>query len=396
MEENISLDKSTPITLDITQKVSEDLSLPQTDTNTSGNSNDASESCNDDGESISYVGGAVVTYKDTKSIQTDIPEPLTELSPQISPRVSTSHSSEAPNGISDDISQIASNRDSKICNVEYLFEYDTIVLSGGAAKSIVMMGALQYLNDKFLLNKIENYIGTSAGAMIAYLLAIGYTPVEIIVYVCTHQLLEKLQDFNIVSMIHGRGAASYSAIQEQLERMTIEKIGYLPTLFDIKDRLGKNLICVTHNLTKNKPEYLSYMNYPKLPCLTAIRMSSNLPLVFEKYRYGNSFYTDGGISDNFAIDLGDRIGKKVLGIRITTETDNFNSDTEMNTLEFIYKLIFVPIQQSIQHKIDNASSKCDIYDINYDNIKFFNFNISNKEKLEMFSSGYNQMKNLKE
>lgn len=59
-------------------------------------------------------------------------------------------------------------------------DFDTLVISGGSVNGISALGALQYLRDNEYLNNIKTYIGTSSGAFICYLLAIGYTPVEII------------------------------------------------------------------------------------------------------------------------------------------------------------------------------------------------------------------------
>ena len=270
-------------------------------------------------------------------------------------------------------------------------DFDTIVLSGGSSKGIMILGALQYAYDNFLITKINKYIGTSVGSIICFLLLIGYTPIEIMVYLCTHEILEKLQHFNIVAMINGNGALSYSSIYEQLEKMTIDKIGYLPTFKDIKEKYEKELICVTYNLTDNKTEYLSYENNPNLPCLIAIKMSSNLPLIFEKFKYNNNFYIDGGISDDFAIDIGDKMGNKILGIVITIDNNSFSSDGE-TILEYIYKLIFIPIAQSMESKINNVSSNCKIIKLSYNKLKFFNFNVNSKEKLDIFSIGYESMK----
>ena len=272
--------------------------------------------------------------------------------------------------------------------------YDTLVLSGASTKGLITLGAIQYAFDNFLLKNLVNYVGTSSGSIICYLIAIGYTPIEIMVYICTNQLMEKMQHFNIVGMIQGRGATSFSNIQEQLERMTISKIGYLPTLNDLKEKMGKTLVCVTHNLTDNQTEYLSWKTHPQLPCITALRMSSNLPLIFENYMYGTCLYVDGGISDNFAIDIGEKMGEKILGVVLAPEADNFSNQTDVNALEFIYKLINVPIKQAINHKIRLASEKCKIVNIEHSklNIKFFEFNVSSSAKLNMFSSGYEQMK----
>ena len=270
--------------------------------------------------------------------------------------------------------------------------FDTIVLPGASTKGIITLGALQYAVDNFILANVKTYVGTSSGAMICYMLAIGYTPIEIMVYICKNQLMEKIQHFNVVAMIQGRGATSFNTIQEQLEKMTISKIGYLPTLNDLKEKYGKTLICVTHNLTHNCVEYLSWENHPHLPCITALRMSSNLPLIFENYTYGNCLYVDGGISDNFAIDIGEKYGKKVLGILLGAEGSNFSNEPDISTLEFIYKIMFVPINQYISYKIKNVSSKCRVVCINHNKIKFFQFDISSSTKLDMFSSGYEQMK----
>ena len=205
--------------------------------------------------------------------------------------------------------------------------------------------------------------------------------------------MEKIVHFNIVAMINNQGASSYNTINETFEKMTINKIGFYPTLKDLKDKFGKTLICSTYNLTEQKIEYLSPETHPNLPCITAIRMSSNLPLIFENFKYGSNFYVDGGVSDNFAIDLGDKIGKKILGLYIETDDkNNFKKENDINIIEYIYRLMFIPISQSTMFKINNASSKCKIIKLQNNKTRFFDFNINSVEKLNLFSSGYQEIK----
>lgn len=275
-------------------------------------------------------------------------------------------------------------------SISSCLNFDTLVIAGGSTKGILTLGALQYAYDNYILKKINIFIGTSSGSIICFLLLIGYTPIELITYLCTNQLLEKLQNFNIVAMLNGNGAISFSSIYEQLEKLTINKIGYIPTFKNIKDIFDKTLICVTYNLTDDKTEYISHLNNPDMPCLIALKMSSNLPLIFEKYKYGDKFYIDGGISDNFPIDIGDKYGNRILGLLI--DEDEKISNIDDNILEYIYKLIFIPISQNIEHKIINSSKNCKIIRLSYPKLKFFNFNIKSKEKLNIFSSGYEQTK----
>lgn len=271
-------------------------------------------------------------------------------------------------------------------------DYNALVLSGGSIRAIAILGALQYAYDNSLLTKVTTYIGTSAGAMISYLLCIGYTPIEIIVYLCTHQLMERLQSFNLVSMLQGRGASSFNQLSEHLEKMTIAKIGYLPTIGDVYHKLGKSLICATHNLTESRTEYIRHETHPEVPCITALRMSANLPLVFERYRYGRCFYVDGGISDNFPIQLADLPDNKALCISLARDKPKLEEGAELNTLEYIYELMFIPIDQSMACKIDSASERCNIVNIPASKFKFFNFNLSCTDKLNLFSEGYEHMK----
>ena len=270
-------------------------------------------------------------------------------------------------------------------------DFDTLVLSGGSIHAIVMLGALQYAEDNFLLKKINTFIGTSAGSICCYLLAIGYTPIEIMVYLCTKQVLEKMKHFNIVAMMNGNGGTSYLHIQDQIEKMTIEKIGRLLTLSELNTLFKKKLICCTYNLTNNCEELLSYETHPNMPCLIALRMSSNLPFIFDNFKYTGCFYTDGGISNNFPIDIGDSIGTKILGL--TLHTFNFEFKNKENTIEYIYQLMLIPVNQSIINKINKASDKCTIVKLETSKTPFFDFNIDTYTKLEMFSNGFSQMKN---
>lgn len=270
-------------------------------------------------------------------------------------------------------------------------EFDTIAMSGGSINGITILGALQYLKDKNLINNIKNYIGTSVGAVLGYLLIIGYTPVEVIVYLCTHyQLFERLKCFNIVNASRGEGAVSFSSISDELEKMTIDKVGKVLNMGDLEARFEKKFMCVTYNTTKCCAEYLSGEKTPDLPCLTALRMTCNLPLVFEAYKYGDSFYIDGGLVNNFPLDIAEKMGSKVIGIFLSYDISEDNPNR--NLLEFIYKLLYVPIADSTTNKVLNKLNHSTVIELKTGNMNFFNFDVTSKMKLEMFSVGYEETK----
>lgn len=267
--------------------------------------------------------------------------------------------------------------------------FDTLVLSGGSIKGIAMLGCLQYCYDNNFIENINRFIGTSIGAVICYLLCIGYTPTELIVHMCKNNLLEELKHLDIVGISKGEGALDYDKIQAALELLTIEKIGCFITMKILKEKYGKTLVCCTYNYTNSTTEYLSYENYPDLPCLTAVKMSSNLPLVFKDFKYMGSIYMDGGVSDNFPIQEADSPENTVLGICINIKKETGNT---FNMLEYIYNVLSISLNENTESKIKNASKKNSIIKLDVENIKFFNFNISKKEKLDLFSEGYSQAK----
>ena len=276
--------------------------------------------------------------------------------------------------------------------------YDTLVLSGGAINGIIMLGSLQYFKDNGKLTEIKTYVGASVGAIICYLLIIGYTPVEIIVYLCTNnQVFQKLKYFDINSGCRGDGATTFLHITEYLERMTTDKIGRLITMKDIKNLYGVDFICSTFNVTKNITEYISPDTHPDVPCLSALRMSANLPLVFETYKYGDSFYVDGGICDNFPLKVGEDKGSVVLGIAVLQQASSTDGIyPQKNMLAYVYRLLSAMFKELVTQKISNKdpSTKVILLDT-MNGMDLLNFNIDSKHKLDMFSFGYNQVSETK-
>jgi predicted acylesterase/phospholipase RssA len=174
--------------------------------------------------------------------------------------------------------------------------------------------------------------------------------------------------------------------------MTIEKIGKLITLKELHTLFGKTLICITYNFTSGKEEILSHEIYPDMPCLIALRMSSNLPFIFDSFKYMGSFYVDGAVTNNFPINIGDERGEKILGLVLNDISNNFSQNMD-NMIEYLYQLLSIPIIQRVYDQINTVSDKCTVVTLKPDSTLFFDFNLDTHTKLEMFSNGYMQMKN---
>ena len=274
---------------------------------------------------------------------------------------------------------------------ELLGDFDTLVLSGGSHNGLILLGGIQYLYDKQLVQNITTFIGTSIGGVISYLLIIGYTPVEIMVYICTHSdLIDNMRKINLLNITKGDAVIPFSYISTEIEKMTTEKIGGMLTMSELRSQFGKSLVCPTYNITTATVEYISAETFPNIKCITALRMTANLPFVFDNFKHGDSFYIDGALSNNFPIDIGEKLGKKVVGLCITYDLSIKSPKADF--LDYIYKLLYIPIQQAMESRIHNKRENTAVINIIIENMELFTSNLDHKVKFEMFSRGYNRSK----
>jgi predicted acylesterase/phospholipase RssA len=266
--------------------------------------------------------------------------------------------------------------------------YKAVVLSGGSLNAICTLGALQYCYDNQLLQQVKIFYGTSAGGCIAYLLAIGYTPKEILAWLCVRNIF-KDHHFDLLSMLNGNGAMSFTPFQEELERMTIEKVGYFVTFKQVYEQFHKELTLTVYNFTHHKVEYLNHETYPDMPCLVGLRMTTNLPLVFPLYKYLNNYYIDGGIGDMFPIrHASERVkGNPVLGVKLITDlpTDAPN----LPILNYIYTLLNIVTNH--QDTRVGEDLKGDVIEL-YGHSHSFNFVMPTKTIINYFLYGYEETK----
>jgi hypothetical protein len=266
-------------------------------------------------------------------------------------------------------------------------QYNTLILSGGSIRSICSLGTIQYCDDNNLIDAVDTFIATSAGAIIAYLLILGYTPIDLISIICSNKLFkDQLPIFDLSSLVSGEGAVSFLPIQDLLEKLTIEKTGMLLTFRQLFEMYKKKLVISTLNYTHRKIEYLSHENHPDLPCIMAIRMSTALPLIFPMVSYMGSKYLDAGMIENFPSGyLTPKFSNpKCLGIMIEPY---FHPNESENIYNYIHNLMSIPSKIISSHQFRRLFEGMDIININIDT-HFLNFYLNSREKLDLFSNGY--------
>lgn len=255
----------------------------------------------------------------------------------------------------------------------------SLVLSGGGIKGFAFLGSLHNLYKQGKLNNIDKFIGTSVGSVICLLLSIGYSPREI------YQKCDNisLSISSISSMLKDFGFLDTNTVSNLLTTMVKVKFGKIPTLKELYSITSKHFISVTTNLSKTCVEYLDHETYPNLDCVKACEMSFAIPFIFKSIKYEGCVYVDGGLLDNFPIDMNFVDGEERIGIYVDSEYD---VDSIYN---FASKIIDVVMKSQTSKKIEVMKDRCKIYCIeNCEN----DFSDMKETKKRLFKKGWQAIK----
>jgi predicted acylesterase/phospholipase RssA len=283
-------------------------------------------------------------------------------------------------------------------------QYRVLVLSGGGEKGTIQLGFLHnlFLNGVLNLESIECFVGTSIGSIICYMLAIGFLPIELLTIIFEYGKHQpQVSCVNIVNIVNKFGLVSLDAFFETLKLATISKLGFIPTMKELYETTGKHLICVTHNLSANpiigqdNTVYIDYLSHPNISCIEAIRMSSNIPLICQKYTYNKGIYVDGALSNNYPIEYASKRfhDKMILGVYTNNNHSKVNIE-KMSIIDYIYQLVSVSYKMSNASSIRYTSENVHSVVISANVGINISFKIDKKRQFDMFSIGYNCAKEL--
>ncbi|MEZ4903037.1 MAG: patatin-like phospholipase family protein [Spirosomataceae bacterium] len=209
--------------------------------------------------------------------------------------------------------------------------YRNLVLEGGGIRGVAYCGAIQGLEERGLLRDIWRVGGTSAGAIQASLLSVGYSAAEL-----TELVSEmKIQSFNDGQYIFVggtqrlverfgwyRGDVFRKWIADKIKVKTGNAnltFGQLHALTQ-QDSCYKDLYVTATNLTQQRAMVFSFEQFPDLAIADAVRASMSIPLYYCAVFMDSTgrFYSrpprsipsdvlvDGGILMNYPIHLFDQ------------------------------------------------------------------------------------------
>lgn len=296
-----------------------------------------------------------------------------------------------------------------------------LVFGGGGAKGAAHIGVLKYLDEIGI--PVDYVTGTSMGSIIGGLYSLGYTPTEM------QEMIANLNWNTYILDNMGRRVLSSSdrAIRDQLlvqvpfdTKTTLERhrkinensekemdestslLNSLPSsivggfslvnLFNslsvgYNDSMDFNNLpipfaCVVTNVADGSKDVLNSGRFPE-----AIRASMAIPGFFSAVRINNKLYVDGGLVDNFPVDVCKDMGAQII---IGTEVAAKPID-DINSVQTLPQLLTQLKTIATQNHAPENRQECDIY-IN-PSMEGFNMMSFNKEAIDsLVAIGYSEAK----
>ena len=211
--------------------------------------------------------------------------------------------------------------------------YRNLVMEGGGIRGIAYGGALEELERQGVLAELRRVGGTSAGAIQAALLAVGYLPSEII-EVVNRTPIQRLNDGRLIflggstRLVTQYGWYRGDELTKYLSKLVACKtgnphltLGELHALAQQQPTHYRDLYTTGTNLTRQCTQVFSHETHPFMRVADAVRISMSIPLYFRvravlldttghvvhRPAPGQSVevLVDGGLLANYPIDLFD-------------------------------------------------------------------------------------------
>ncbi|MBC8059954.1 MAG: patatin-like phospholipase family protein [Clostridiaceae bacterium] len=282
-----------------------------------------------------------------------------------------------------------------------------VIFEGGGIKGIGFVGAVVYLeNQGFSWEKLA---GTSAGSIVAALLAVGYSGKEL------KDLLLSLKYKNLLGVsslktIPFFGVKNYFSLFKRWGIYTGDELE--SWIEDLLQKKGKTkfkdlyvngesrLKIIASDITNRDILILpdDLVNYGIDPLefkiSKAVRMSISIPIFFRpvilKYKNKLSYVVDGGIISNFPIWIfdTDRTPRwPTFGFKLK---ENSLSNTALGKKDIISYLIDIvdTVVDKKEERYFPLKDRVRTIEIQTLGVKTTEFNISTEKSVELFNSGY--------
>lgn len=286
--------------------------------------------------------------------------------------------------------------------------YADLVCKGGGVKGIALVGALSYFEEcGYVWKKVA---GTSVGAIIASLVAVGYSASEIkdIMYNLDYK---KFTDKNalqsvpfvgsLLSLFYCKGIYAGDYVENFLrEKFELKGKKYFKDIYENNESKLKVIATdvTNHKLVVLPDDLIKYNIDPmEFEIAKAVRMSLSIPFFFNPVILNKnenpSYIVDGGLLSNFPIwifDVNDKPRWPTFGFNLFNDVESTPSNCQ-SLIPFLIDVVETSLDTSEQIYFKDSDA-IRIVNIPTFGISAINFDITKKEMIKLYNSGYNSAK----
>ena len=217
-----------------------------------------------------------------------------------------------------------------------------IVLEGGSYLGLYALGVLYELEKKkyYNINNIKTIYGTSVGAFIGALLCLKMDWDTLLDYIKErpwHKIVQLKSDM-ILDIYAKKGVFDSSFFSHSFKNLLQANEFTLDiTLLKLYEHSKIELHIFITELKTFKLLDISYKTHPQMSLLEAVYKSSTLPFVFQPMWDNQTYYLDGGLLNNYPVNVCIKNGAKkadIIGIKYNISKDDTPLTSDMNVLEF--------------------------------------------------------------
>lgn len=268
----------------------------------------------------------------------------------------------------------------------------TCIFGGGAVRGFAYIGAIKTMHDLDI--DVDTLAGSSVGSLIAALLAVGYSALELkdLLFKVNFELFKDIRLNQSKEFAISKGNVFTDWVRDIIAKKVYgdkyKKGKNKPVLF--KD-LQKNLVVLTTDLNKFCSFEFSNMETPDFEVAEAVRISCSMPGLMTPVEYDGKKLVDGDLLKGIPLwKLSKNLSNtqnRILEFRLEGDT----VDKENNTFEFLNSIYSCMTCASTDFIIDvfGQNDKYDYVKITTGDIIVVDFNMSDNMKNALIQKGYN-------
>lgn len=223
----------------------------------------------------------------------------------------------------------------------------SIVISGGGQTILSFYGILKESNIKnyWNINNIQSIYGTSAGAILAIIIALNIEWDILDNYLINRPWYSifNINTNSILSVYSNFGIFSQDFIIEFFKSLFLSKdINIDITLKEFFELTKIDIHVYTTELKSFEYVDISHITHPNWKVVDAVYASCAVPLIFYPFKFENKYYIDGGILIDFPIEICFKKFKneEILAInkfQIFNEPDINDNSTILDFFNLLFK-----------------------------------------------------------